>query len=214
MISTELRIKELLRRRRWTTKVLAEKTGLSESYLTHIKNGTRRWNQDSLKKLADAFEMPPYELFTHRKAQKESKENAVTQELVGNYTLQQVPVIDHIPKDPFGPERRNAQSYVPVFNSEDEALFCYRVSEDTYAPVFEKNDLLIISPYGWTRSGDIAAVEWMVGTEMCRDIKRITYMDEFIVLNAVNHKGTPIALVRGKDHFQVIGKVVYRYQNF
>ena len=50
MSSTELRVKELLRERGWTTKVLAEKTGLSESYLTHIKNGTRRWNEDALKK--------------------------------------------------------------------------------------------------------------------------------------------------------------------
>ena len=50
MPSTELRVKELLRERGWTTKVLAEKTGMSESYLTHIKNGTRRWNEDALKK--------------------------------------------------------------------------------------------------------------------------------------------------------------------
>ena len=45
---TELRVKELLREKGWTTKILAEKTGMSESYLTHIKNGTRRWNEDSL----------------------------------------------------------------------------------------------------------------------------------------------------------------------
>jgi len=35
--STALRVKELLREKGWTTKVLAEKTGMSESYLTHIK---------------------------------------------------------------------------------------------------------------------------------------------------------------------------------
>ena len=39
-LSTELRVKELLREKGWTTKVLAEKTGMSESYLTHIKNGS------------------------------------------------------------------------------------------------------------------------------------------------------------------------------
>ena len=50
--STELRVKEVLREKGWTTKILAEKTGMSESYLTHIKNGTRRWNEDSLRKLA------------------------------------------------------------------------------------------------------------------------------------------------------------------
>ena len=62
MSSTALRVKELLREKGWTTKVLAEKTGMSESYLTHIKNGTRRWNEDSLKKLANAFEITPIDL--------------------------------------------------------------------------------------------------------------------------------------------------------
>jgi transcriptional regulator with XRE-family HTH domain len=62
MSSTELRVKELLRERGWTTKVLAEKTGMSESYLTHIKNGTRRWNEDALKKLANAFGTHPVDL--------------------------------------------------------------------------------------------------------------------------------------------------------
>ena len=63
MVSTRLRVKELLRERRWTTKVLAEKTGMSESYLTHIKNGTRRWNEDALRKLAIAFELEPIDIF-------------------------------------------------------------------------------------------------------------------------------------------------------
>ena len=65
--STELRVKELLREKGWTTKILAEKTGMSESYLTHIKNGTRRWNEDSLKKLSLAFELNPIDLFAERR---------------------------------------------------------------------------------------------------------------------------------------------------
>jgi transcriptional regulator with XRE-family HTH domain len=67
MFSTNLRVKELLRERNWTTKILAEKTGMSESYLTHIKNGTRRWNEDALKKISEAFDTDPIELFVHRK---------------------------------------------------------------------------------------------------------------------------------------------------
>ena len=67
MISTKLRVRELLREKRWTTKVLSEKTGMSESYLTHIKNGTRRWNEDALKKLAAAFELHPTDIFSFRK---------------------------------------------------------------------------------------------------------------------------------------------------
>ena len=73
--STELRVKELLREKGWTTKVLAEKTGMSESYLTHIKNGTRRWNEDSLRKLADAFEISPVELFAQRRPRTDNVES-------------------------------------------------------------------------------------------------------------------------------------------
>ena len=75
--STELRVKELLRERGWTTKVLAEKTGMSESYLTHIKNGTRRWNEDALRKLADAFDLHPVDMFAQkRNRSKKSFENS------------------------------------------------------------------------------------------------------------------------------------------
>lgn len=74
MISpTQLMVKEFLRDRGWTTKMLAEKTGMSESYLTHIKNSTRRWNEDILKRLADAFGVHPVELFAVQKKKDEKK---------------------------------------------------------------------------------------------------------------------------------------------
>src|SRR5437762_11594249 len=103
--STELRVKELLREKGWTTKILAEKTGLSESYLTHIKNGTRRWNEDALKKLAEAFELLPTQVFEQSLSLGE--ENAVqlpadvidqTKDL--SLKLKIVPVVGEIPAQP------------------------------------------------------------------------------------------------------------------
>jgi len=41
---------------------------------------------------------------------------------------------------------------------------------------------------------------------------QVSYMDDFIVLESLNHKKSPVALVRGKDNFRIIGKVLYRYQ--
>ena len=38
--------------------------------------------------------------------------------------------------------------------------------------------------------------------------------DDFIVLESVNYKQAPIALVRGKDTFRIIGRVISRHQNF
>ena len=222
MTSTKLRVKELLRQRRWTTKVLAEKTGMSESYLTHIKNGTRRWNEDALKKLADAFELEPIDLFEYRKSRVEP---SVVADQVGGQSdraaemkTRLVSVMGEIPSNPSVYNNQLSQVttgykdiFAPVFGSEDESMFCLCVEDNVMAPNFVKGDYLIVSPAVWTRSGDVVAVEYGNGT-VTKAIMQVSYMDDFIVLESVNHKKPPIALVRGKDHFRIIGKVIYRYQ--
>jgi SOS-response transcriptional repressor LexA len=220
MSSTELRVKELLRELGWTTKVLAEKTGMSESYLTHIKNGTRRWNEDALKKLASAFGKHPVELFAQRKGRTDNVDTAIKMPETTSVDLQLkiVPIVGDIPSNPSPYNNQVMQVttgykdvFVPVFNSTDESMFCFCVENNSMAPNFVKGDYLIVSPEVWTRSGDIAAVEY--GNDAAtKAIMQVTYADDFIVLESVNHKTPPVALVRGKDHFRVIGKVIYRYQ--
>ncbi len=81
------------------------------------------------------------------------------------------------------------------------------VENNAMAPTFVKGDYLIISPEIWTRSGDIAAVEYGNDTPV-KAVMQVTYTEDFIVLESVNHKQPPIALVRGKDHFRIIGRVI------
>lgn len=225
MISTKLRVKEYLRERRWTTKVLAEKTGMSESYLTHIKNGTRRWNEDALKKLAEAFEVDATDLFeTSNQSRKDLPVNIqIPDEIknqLSNYTLKLkiVPVVGQIPSQPSAYNNQLIQvssgykdQFVTVLDSDDENMFCLAVEDNGMAPNFVKGDLLVISPSTWTNSGDIVAVEY--GTETpTRAIMQVNFMDDLVVLEAVNHKKAPIALSRGKDQFRIIGKVIHRFQ--
>ena len=223
MASTQLRVKELLRERGWTTKVLSEKTGMSESYLTHIKNGTRRWNEDSLRKLAQAFDLFPVDLFVQKKPRTDNVEKNITlpEETGVNLQLKIVPVVGEIPANPSAYNNQMIQItsgfkdvFVPVFNKDDDAMFCLNVKNNSMAPRFIKGDNLIISPECWTRSGDITAVEYVTGnnSNIIRAIMQITYMEDFIVLESVNHKIAPVALVKGKDNFRVIGKVIHRYQ--
>lgn len=226
MVSTRLKVKELLRERRWTTKVLAEKTGMSESYLTHIKNGTRRWNEDALKKISEAFEIEPVDLFDHTK----SRTDLINQDLQLpegfnlesnqqiNVQLKIVPVVGQIPAQPSAFNNQVMQQasgfkdeFVPVIGSEDEGMFCLKVEDNGMAPKFIKGDYLIISPAVWTNSGDVVAVEYGNETPV-REIMQVNFMDEFVVLESVNHKKAPIALVRNKDSFRIIGKVINRYQ--
>ncbi|MBX9830463.1 XRE family transcriptional regulator [Candidatus Babeliales bacterium] len=220
MSSTELRVKELLRERGWTTKVLAEKTGMSESYLTHIKNGTRRWNEDALKKLANAFDIHPVDLFAQRRSRTDNVDTTVKipETTAVDLQLKIVPVMGDIPSNPSPYNNQLTQVttgykdiFVPVFNSSDDSMFCLNVESNAMAPTFVKGDYLIISPETWTRSGDIAAVEY--GNENpIKGILQVTYMEDFIVLESVNHKHPPVALIRGKDNFRVVGKVTHRYQ--
>lgn len=225
MISTKLRVKEYLRERRWTTKVLAEKTGMSESYLTHIKNGTRRWNEDALKKLAEAFEVDATDLFeTSSQSRKDLPINIqIPDEIknqLSNYTLKLkvVPVVGQIPSQPSAYNNQLIQvssgykdQFVTVIGSDDENMFCLSVDDNNMAPNFVKGDLLVVSPATWTNSGDIVAVEY--GTETpTRAIMQVNFMDDLVVLETVNHKRAPIALSRGKDQFRIIGKVIHRFQ--
>lgn len=220
--STQLRVKELLREKGWTTKVLAEKTGMSESYLTHIKNGTRRWNEDSLRKLALAFEISPIELFAERRKRTDNIDKNVSMPDQSNVELKVrvVPVVGEVPSNPSPYNNQLMQIttgykdvFVPVLNSSDNSIFALCVENNAMALTFIKGDYLIISPEVWTRSGDIAAVEYGNDTPV-KAIMQVTYTEDFIVLESVNHKQPPIALVRGKDHFRIIGRVIQRQQKF
>lgn len=222
MKSTTLRVKELLREKGWTTKTLAEKTGMSESYLTHIKNATRRWNEDSLIKLANAFEISPIELFAQRRKRTDDIDSNVSMPDKSDVQLQVqvVPVVGDIPSNPSPYNNQLMQLttgfkdvFVPVLNATDSAMFALSLSSNQFAPIFNKSDVLIISPDVWTRSGDTAAVEYGNETPI-KAIMQVTYTDDFVVLEAVNHKTAPVALIRGKDHFRIIGRVIARHQKF
>ncbi len=226
MSSTKLRVKELLRERRWTTKVLAEKTGMSESYLTHIKNGTRRWNEDALKKLSEAFNLDPVDLFANRnfKGQDPYKDLLYSvddcQQSFGVNKVKIVPVVGDIPTEPSAYNNQKMQletgfdgHFVSAFNIEDEDVFCLSVKDNEMSPRFSKGDMLVISPRVWTRSGDIVAVEFGNEDLKKKGIFLVNYMDDFVVLESVNHKSPPVALVKGKDNFKIIGKVIWRYQS-
>ena len=222
MTSTSLRVKELLREKGWTTKTLAEKTGMSESYLTHIKNGTRRWNEDSLKKLAKAFEVSPIDLFAQRRQRTDNLDNQISmpESVDVQLKVQIVPVVAEIPSNPSPYNNQLTQvtsgckdMFIPVLNRTDASMFALLLTNNQLAPTFEKGDLLIISPETWTSSGDIAAVEY--GTDvLIKGVMKVTYTEDFIVLESVNYKAAPLALVRGKDTFRILGRVIERHQRF
>lgn len=219
MVSTQLRVKELLKERAWSTKTLAEKTGMSESYLTHIKNGTRRWNEDALKKIAEAFEADPIDIFATRPTRIVPQESVELSQIEKPIlSLFSVPVMGDIPSHPSAYNNQLMQVttgykevFIPILNVTDDAIFAICLENNSMAPRFVKGDYLIISPSIQTQSGDLIAVEYKTDKQM-KGIMQVTYMDDFILLESVNHKNSPVALLKNKDNFRVIGKVIQLYQ--
>lgn len=58
----QLRIKELRKEREWTVEHLADLVGLSKSYVSEIENGKKQANQARIKKFAEAFGVPVFDL--------------------------------------------------------------------------------------------------------------------------------------------------------
>jgi phage repressor protein C with HTH and peptisase S24 domain len=136
----------------------------------------------------------------------------------GELRLRIAPVMGAIPSEPSVYNNQLMQvttgykdTFVPAFGFDDDQMFCLCVEDNSMAPNFVKGDYLVIAPSVWTRSGDIVAVEYG-NSEVIKDIMYVNYMDDFILLESVNHRRPPIPLVKGKDSFRIIGKVVYRYQ--
>lgn len=225
--STELRVKEMLRQRKWTTKMLAEKTGMSESYLTHIKNGTRRWNEDILKRLAEAFSVEPIDLLRRAGEVSEPAPVVIVEPVRGARLAQElmtidapmvIPVVGEIVSEPSLEANRAMQiatghknAFVPVLGLKDDLAFSVRIDSHNFKPHFFRGDDVIVSPRAEIKSGDIVAIEYSKPDKV-KTFVQISYAEEFIILESLTQKKTPVALLKGKDQYRIIGKVVYRYQ--
>ncbi len=176
-----------------------------------------------MRKLSQAFELDPIDLFIQHRKRTDNVEKNVSFTLPEKtdveLKVQVVPVVGDVPANPSPYNNQLVQvttghkeEFIPVLNSSDGSMFALAIENNLMAPTFVKGDYLIVSPETWARSGDIAAVEYGNETPM-RIITRVAYTDDFIVLESINQKNPPIALIRGKDHFRIIGRVIQRIQN-
>lgn len=61
-VGMRLRIEELLAEKRWTVQELADRAGMSKSYLSEIKNGIKPANSRRIQAIAKALEVSPVDL--------------------------------------------------------------------------------------------------------------------------------------------------------
>lgn len=228
MINTNLRVKELLKENGWTTKMLAEKTGMSESYLTHIKNGTRRWNEDSLKKIAEAFCVDPISLLCAKEKDALKNKEALQKSVVAESnskektypSIKLLPMMADIPLYPSDYNNQYSQvttgykdEFFPVAGVSDENAFCLVMENYSLAPIASKGDILVVAPGRAVNSGDLVAVEFK-NDKSSKQIMKINFVNNLIMLEYLNHKSAPVAIVKNKDYLRIIGKVVKICQKF
>lgn len=225
MFSTTLRVKELLKECGWTTKTLSEKTGISESYLTHIKNGTRRWNEDALERISKALSKEPCEMFysaTKCKTKNDLpkvnwEEIKKTQKKVSEKILR-IPVLSKLPSccelnDIFISEAIKKGKSLPVLEIPHRYSFFYRIPNNRMLPTFSKGSYILISPSSNKEDDCIAVIEQNESGSTFVEIKSIAYSKNFITLRPVSDKGSTIFL-NSKDQFKIVGKVVQYIQKF
>lgn len=225
MVCTQLKVKEFLKKKGWTTKVLAEKTGMSESYLTHIKNATRRWNEDALRRIAEAFEVDPVNLFSDVESPLAAvggiDQKNVDKKLSCANNITYVPAMSEFPSfpSPYNNQISQVRSgfkdvFVPVMGINNENAFCLMVENQLMAPRFVKGDYLIISPSDKVESGDMAAVEYLFEGKTVKKIAIVSFTEDLIVIESVNYKTPTIALRKTRDSFRIIGRVMSFCQQY
>lgn len=135
--------------------------------------------------------------------------------------VKKVPVVGEIPAYPSAYNNEVTQVttgfkeiFVPVIGFSGDNMFCLSVENQSMAPRFVKGDLIVISPNEKVESGDIAAVEYQLDGKTFKKIVIANFPDDLVLLESVNHKQTPVALIRSKDKFRIIGKVVCSYQRY
>ncbi len=106
------------------------------------------------------------------------------------------------------------ESFVPVIGIHGDNAFCLSVENQSMAPRFVKGDLIVISPNDKVESGNIAAVEYQKDKKTVKKLCIVNFSEEVILLESVNHKHPPVALVRSKDNFRIIGKAICVYQRY
>jgi SOS-response transcriptional repressor LexA len=175
-----------------------------------------------LKRLAEAFELHPIELFITRKKTAERRDRVAKKDLIDNsrqrVTPKMVPVMKDIPAhpSPYNNELMQITSgykgvFIPVVGFEDNDMFCVKLENNSLRPRFTKGDYVIVSPAAQISSGDVVAVEYG-DKNVIRALMQVSYGDDLVILESLSHKHAPVALTRSKDTYRFVGKVVMRYQ--
>lgn len=191
------KIKKILKDRGLTVNWLAEATDIEQSYISQIITGRRKPKIPTLKKIADALNMPLSHLIEEPvkpiKPPEPKKLPRISWVMAGQWHE----AIDIY--DPGYAERWDS------YDCKDPYAFTLEVKGDSMYPKYEDGDIIVVSP----------STQWKVGDDViakCNDevtFKKLKKVDGIVLLSPINSNYDDL-IIRGKDlkHFRIIGVVM------
>lgn len=199
------RIKEIRQKRGITQAELAKQIGVAQNTLSYWENGKYDVDNDSLKKIADYFQVTTDYLLAH--SHSSASEALPAFDNIFRIEKKLFPLLGEIAcGEPIYAEEKH-ESYV-LAGSDLEADFCLRAKGDSMvnARILD-GDIVFIKKTPMVNNGEIAAV--IIGDEAT--LKRVYYYADSskLILTPENPKYEPLVYVGEElNSIRIIGKAV------
>ncbi len=193
---------------------IANKIGTTQSYYNRIENDKvpppssyilkkladiLKCNFSQLRELADESRL----IFKQKQIEQQYKALGVNPSIT-----RPIPIVNEVPTST--PAEYTDVDYPPgvaedyyEFKIKDDNAFFLKAEGDCMAPYILKGDLLLISPDGEIKNGDVAAV---VNGKGEKEVRRVSIVDDQVVLTA-NNPIYPTIIWGAKDKPKIIGRV-------
>lgn len=199
------RIKEIRQKRGITQAELAKQIGIAQNTLSYWENGKYDVDNDSLKKIADYFQVSTDYLLAH--SHSSTSEALPAFDNIFRIEKKRFPLLGEIAcGEPIYADEEH-ESYI-LAGSDLEADFCLRAKGDSMinARILD-GDIVFIKKTPMVNNGEIAAV--IIDEEAT--LKRVYYYAESakLILTPENPKYEPLVYVGEElDAIRIIGKAV------
>ncbi len=198
-------------------KDLAEKLGISRSYLGDIESGRTTATDEIISKLSEIFDIDSDELLKYKKNNDVIdcddsnliNESLSTYNVIDKYEISNIPIVGFIRAGEPILAQDNIEGYHPTLKSnlcKDKNYFYLRVQGDSMNQEFGEGSLLLIEKTPCIENGSIAVV-LIDGTEAT--VKKVIQNENMITLIPMSNN--PIYVPKmydiQKDKVEIIGKV-------
>ncbi|MBY7007909.1 helix-turn-helix domain-containing protein [Clostridium botulinum] len=201
-------------------KDLAEKLGISRSYLGDIESGRTVATDEIISKLSEIFDIDSCELFKYKNTNTHNdivdfdnsnfiNESSCTYNVIDKYEIANIPIVGFIRAGEPILAQDHIEGYHPALKSnlcKDKNYFYLRVQGDSMNQEFNEGSLLLIEKTPCIENGSIAVV-LIDGTEAT--VKKVIQNENMITLipMSTNSIYVPKMYDIQKNKIEIIGKV-------